>query len=273
MHTRAEAPVGIFDSGVGGLSAAYQLERILPFESYIYFGDTARVPYGTRTVETVKRYSLQDGRFLVSKGVKAILVACGTASSNALEPLRSELDIPVVGVIDGAAERAYEAAEASNGVIAVLGTAATIRSGAFERALKARDPALRIISRACPMFVPLVENGYTDGQVAELIAREYLNDLIPQKPSAVILGCTHYPMLSPVIGRILEDSVLVDSSAEAVITIADVLGKSGIRVESRPEYPIIRQFFVSDDTEGFEKSALNFLGRSVGASIVDINAY
>ena len=272
MRAAAEQPVGIFDSGVGGLSAAYQLERILPAESYVYFGDTARLPYGTRTVEAIRKYSLQDAHFLMSKAVKAILVACGTASSNALGLLSER----VVGVIEGAVDRAYAIAQAGGGKVAILGTAATIKSGAFERALREKDKALRILPRACPMFVPLVENGYTapDDRVAELIAREYLSDIAAERPDAVILGCTHYPLLSGVIGNILQDSVLVNSSIEAVLRIRDVLHACGLcappcagGADAR------RMFYVSDDIDGFTENAHRFLGRNIRAELVDIDRY
>ena len=276
MRAAAEQPVGIFDSGVGGLSAAYQLERILQAESYVYFRDTARLPYGTRTVEAIRKYSLQDAHFLMSKAVKAILVACGTASSNALGLLSERLDVPVVGVIEGAVDRAYAIAQAGGGKVAILGTAATIKSGAFERALREKDKALRILPRACPMFVPLVENGYTapDDRVAELIAREYLSDIAAERPDAVILGCTHYPLLSGVIGNILQDSVLVNSSIEAVLRIRDVLHACGLcappcagGADAR------RMFYVRDDIDGFTENAHRFLGRNIRAELVDIDRY
>lgn len=276
MRSAAERPIGVFDSGVGGLTAAYQLERILPAEYYVYFGDTARLPYGTRTVDAIRKYSLQDARFLMSKAVKAILVACGTASSNALGVLSERLEVPLVGVIEGAVDRAYAIAQAGTGKVAILGTAATIQSGAFERALREKDPALRILPRACPMFVPLVENGYTspDDRVSELIAREYLTDIAAERPDAVILGCTHYPLLSGVIGNILQDSVLVNSSIEAVLRIRDVLSERGLNAQPDRQPAGERgAFYVSDDTEGFAGNARRFLGRDITAELVDIDRY
>ena len=207
----------------------------------------------------------------MSKAVKAILVACGTASSNALGVLSERLEVPIVGVIEGAVDRAYAIAQAGTGKVAILGTAA-IQSGAFERALREKDPALRILPRACPMFVPLVENGYTspDDRVSELIAREYLTDIAAERPDAVILGCTHYPLLSGVIGNILQDSVLVNSSIEAVLRIRDVLSERGLNAQPAGERGA---FYVSDDTEGFAGNARRFLGRDITAELVDIDRY
>ena len=284
MRSAAERPIGVFDSGVGGLTAAYQLERILPAERYVYFGDTARLPYGTRTVDAIRKYSLQDARFLMSKAVKAILVACGTASSNALGVLSERLEVPIVGVIEGAVDRAYAIAQAGTGKVAILGTAATIQSGAFERALREKDPALRILPRACPMFVPLVENGYTspDDRVSELIAREYLTDIAAERPDAVILGCTHYPLLRSMLSRIMgvevqlvnPDSVLVNSSIEAVLRIRDVLSERGLNAQPDRQPAGERgAFYVSDDTEGFAGNARRFLGRDITAELVDIDRY
>ncbi|MBO4452959.1 MAG: glutamate racemase, partial [Clostridia bacterium] len=193
-----DLPIGIFDSGLGGLTALAELNRLMPDEKIIYFGDNARIPYGTKSVEVIKKFALQDTRFLLSRGVKAILVACGTVSSNCLPEVRAEAGIPVIGVIEPASVKAAAIA-GKDGCVAVLGTGATVKSGAYERELESLG-VRKIVSKACPMFVPLVENGYADSDAARLIAHDYLDGLAKEKPDCVILGCTHYPILKKVIG-------------------------------------------------------------------------
>ncbi|PKM62826.1 MAG: glutamate racemase [Firmicutes bacterium HGW-Firmicutes-21] len=267
-------PIGIFDSGLGGLTAVNEIRRLMPDEDFIYFGDTARIPYGTRSLEVIKKYSLQDCRFLVSKGVKAILVACGTVSSNALELLKSSFSLPIIGVVEGAAKRAAEVAEQSNGIIAVLGTDATIKSGAFTKQIEKINPSLRVVSKSCPMFVPLVENGHTatDDIAANAIANEYLSEIAPQEPSAVILGCTHYPLLSDIIGSILPYSTLISSGSEAASTLKERLYATGMLNGTGNGHTV---YYTSDDTMLFAKNARRFLGSDISDSIyiTDIENY
>lgn len=250
--------IGVFDSGIGGLTAVNAFDRIMPECDIIYFGDTARVPYGTKSKAVIEKYAFQDCRFLLSKGVKAILAACGTVSSNCLPELKASLDVPVTGVVEPAARKAYEIAAKGNRTVAVLGTAATVRSGAFAREVRKYGENVKIISAACPLFVSLVENGRVgpDDELANIAVREYLESIIPLSPAAVILGCTHYPLLAPVIAKYLPESELINTSEEAVRSLCgliggdtDICGKSSKR-----------EFYVSDDPESFAQNGKAFLG-------------
>lgn len=260
--------VGIFDSGLGGLTAACEFEKLFPGKRYIYFGDTARVPYGSKSAETIRRYALQDTAFLLSRGASVIIAACGTVSANAIDVLRQSCPVPVIGVVEPAARRAAEIAAANGGRVIVLGTAATVKSKAYERAISAIDAKIKVKSVACPMFVPLVENGYTEGAAAELFAREYLSGLAGFGADAVVLGCTHYPHLSAVIGRILVGSVLVDSGREAALAAANLISRDEAEDGEA-------EFYVSDSPESFESLASVFLKRSAaeGVNRIDIEGY
>lgn len=267
-------PIGIFDSGLGGLTAISEIQRLMPDENYIYFGDNARIPYGTRSREVIKKYSMQDCRFLISKGVKAILIACGTVSSNALDSLLDNFTLPIIGVVEGAAKRAVEIAEAGNGIIAVLGTDATVNSGAFKRAIEKINPSLTVVSKSCPMFVPLVENGHTakDDIAANAISKEYLTDIIPIQPSAVILGCTHYPLLSEILEAMLPDSILISSGREAAATMKEKLLQTELLTGNGSGKTT---FYTSDDITLFAKHAKRFLGSDISDNIhrTDIENY
>lgn len=260
--------IGIFDSGLGGLTAAAEFEKMFKGKKYIYFGDTARVPYGSKSADTICRYASQDTGFLLSKGASLIIVACGTVSANAIDHLKKSFNVPIVGVVEPAAKRAVELAASGSGRVAVLGTAATVKSGAYERAIHALDPQIQVRSVPCPMFVPLVENGYTHGDAAMLFAREYLDVLVPYRADAVILGCTHYPHLSGVIGSVLDGSTLVNSGKEAVRAAADIISADEA-VDGEAE------FFVSDAPECFAGLAETFLGRKgvCGVNCIDIESY
>lgn len=260
---------GIFDSGLGGLTAVRELERLAPSANYIYFGDTARIPYGTRSIDIIGKYAIQDCRFLVSMGVDIILAACCTVSSNSLVLLQSSFNgLPVHGVVAPAVARAAETAHNGNRCVAVLGTGATIKSGAFETTLKHIDPGLKVISKACPLFVPLIENGYIDryNPISRLVAEEYLEDIIPHRPDAVILGCTHYPLLAPLLSDLLPGSRLISCGSEAVISLLDVYPASGV---GRHE------FYVSDDIPSFCSMASTFIGRDISENVkkICIDAY
>jgi glutamate racemase len=267
-------PIGIFDSGLGGLTAISEIKRLMPDEDYIYFGDTARIPYGTRSKEVIKKYSLQDCRFLISKNVKAILVACGTVSSNALDLLQENFSLPIIGVIEGAAKKAVSIAEKGNGIVAVLGTDATVQSGAFKNAVEKITPAIRVVQKSCPMFVPLVENGYTGRHdiAANAIANEYLSEVALLQPAAVILGCTHYPLLSDVISNVLPDSVLISSGSEAASVLKEKLLEQGLLTGSGNGKTT---FYTSDDTSLFARNAKRFLGKDISDNIykTDIENY
>lgn len=262
--------IGIFDSGLGGLTAVEELRKAMPNADFVYFGDTARIPYGTRTVETIRAYALQDCRFLMSRGVTSILVACGTVSTNALDIIRKTFPVPVVGVVEGAAKKAASVASKGKGRVLVLGTPATVKSGAFEKELN-KNGCEQVMSIPCPMFVPLAENGYTTVKhiPALEIAREYLAPALDFEPDAVILGCTHYPLLSEVISYFLPDSVLVSSGAEAVAELKDRLTSRGEENGGGKG-----KYYVSDGLEGFAESARRFLHTPVtDVTAIDINIY
>ncbi len=260
--------VGIFDSGLGGLTAAYEFEKIMPDKKYIYFGDTARVPYGTKSADTIKRYAMQDCNFLVSKGASMLIAACGTVSANAIETLRQSFSIHVIGTVEPAVEKAVQIASDGKGRVTVLGTAATVASGSFEKAIKKADKAIDVLSVACPMFVPLVENGYTEGEAVRFFAEEYLSKAVKFDADAVILGCTHYPHLSGVIGSILKNSILINTGREAADAAARLIEKEQAE-NGKP------QFYVSDAPENFVKLATTFLKREVKekAECIDIERF
>jgi glutamate racemase len=207
-----ESAIGVFDSGIGGLTVLHEIIKALPRENTVYLGDTARSPYGTKSVDTVLRYSFENSEFLLEKDVKIVVVACNTSTAIALEPLQAELGLPVVGVIGPGVRRAL--ASTRNKKIGVIGTEATIQSGAYTRALKAADPSVEVYSRACPLFVPLVEEGWTDNQVVEMTVKAYLESLKQSGIDALILGCTHYPLLKKSICKFMGNGVRLVDSAE-----------------------------------------------------------
>jgi len=255
-----DAPVGIFDSGIGGLTVAHAVMHQLPHESVTYFGDTARVPYGPKSPETVRRYSLEIASFLVEQQVKTLVVACNTATAHALPALRERLTIPVIGVIEPGARAAVSATR--NGHVGVIGTAGTIKSGAYERALRALEPSLRITARPCPLFVPIVEEGWIDHEATRLIAREYLAPLLREEVDTLVLGCTHYPLLKHVIAGVLgPDVALIDSAEETARETAAVLRDRRLTA-SGSEEPAHR-FIASDDPLMFLQLGQRFLGDAI----------
>ena len=260
-------PIGVFDSGLGGLSAVRHLQDILPGEDIIYFGDTGRVPYGTRSRDTIRRYAYEDCRLLLDKDVKYIIAACGTVSSVAPDLLAS-LPVPAIGVVEPTAKAA--AAATVNGRIAILGTAATIRSASFEKALLAINPNYSITATACPLFVPLVENGWIDidDPVAVPMVRRYLAAANATRVDTIILGCTHFPLLAPIIRREMGDTVtLIDSGCETATLCAEQLRAS----DSLSEQAVGNtHFYVSDQPEGFSQVAEIFLGHSVENTVEQI---
>ena len=253
--------IGVFDSGLGGLTALRRLHALAPRTSYVYFGDTGRVPYGTRSQETVLRYALEDLQFLSAFSPEAVLVACGTVSANALRVLREVSDVPVFGVIEHAARAAVQATR--NGRIGVLGTGATIRTHAYRRELLCLAPTLSVTEVACPMFVPMVENGFTDGAdpvVAALCARN-LSPIKAVGADTLILGCTHYPLLADAIAAELPGVVLIDPGAEAVAAMTPYL-----QAERAP----VRRYFVSDGASDFATAAARLLGESVAGRVAQV---
>ncbi len=249
-------PIGVFDSGLGGLTALRELHRLMPNEDIIYFGDSARIPYGTKSPSVIKKFALQDARFLVSKGVKAILIACGTVSSNCLEDVANETGLPVAGVIDAAAKTASDIAKNGKNLVAVLGTSATIKSEAYKKALN-KFGTDNTINIPCPMFVPLVENWHPDENdiVTNQIISEYLSDVSKEEPDSAILGCTHYPLLASAIQKHLPNTKLVSSGAEASKALKEKLEDLGLTNQTGGKI----EYFTSDDPILFKTNAEKFL--------------
>lgn len=249
--------IGIFDSGVGGLTVLRQIAQRLPQESLLYFGDTARVPYGTKSPETVIRYARSCAHILIRQGIKILVLACNTASAHALKTLQAELDIPVVGVVEPGAYAAVKRTQTRR--VGVIGTAGTVASGAYQEAIAALDPAVRVFSQACPLFVPLAEEGWLDGEVPRTVAQTYLSGLLANGVDTLVLGCTHYPLLAPVIGRIAGETVtLVDSAEETAGMVAKTLQTLHLMNDSGNEP--FRRFLVSDAPESFTRIGRLFLG-------------
>jgi glutamate racemase len=253
--------IGIFDSGVGGLTVLREIMKVMPQEDTIYLGDTARVPYGTKSPETVVRFARQITSFLVNRDIKLLVVACNTASAVSLDELKSEFSIPIVGVIEPGAFRA--ASVTTSGRVGVIGTAGTIRSSAYTKAIKRINPGIEVITAECPMFVPLAEEGWVDNEVARLTASIYLKSLRDKGVDTLVLGCTHYPLLKGIIGEVMGEGVkLVDSAAETARVVKGILESSGaIRpVHEKGNH----HYFVTDVPAGFIRVGNRFLGGDLG---------
>jgi glutamate racemase len=223
---RACGPIGVFDSGIGGLTVAAAIRRRLGGEDVFYFGDTARVPYGGKSRATVERYSLEISGLLLAEGAKAIVVACNTASALALERLRELFRAPIIGVVDPGAEAAVR--QTTQGKIGVMGTRATIRSGAYERAIRALAPQAEVFSMACPLLVPLIEEGWLQDPVTDAVLERYLAPLLEKGIDTLVLGCTHYPLARAAIGRLAPGVTLVDSAENLALALAGVLAEGGL---------------------------------------------
>lgn len=264
-------PIGVFDSGVGGLTVVRALRQVLPGEDIVYLGDTARVPYGNKSPRTVERYSLACQQFLLDRGVKLVLVACNTASANALPALAEASPVPVIGAVEPGASSALAATR--NGRIGVIGTLGTVRSGAYLRAITARRPDARLSALACPLLVPLAEEGWTDGEVAALVARRYLGELFAQDPQldTLVLGCTHYPLLRPVLATVAAELAgrpvaVVDSATAMAEAARAVVGPT----ENRREVAG-RLDCHATDTSRLDELAPRFLGEPLsGFDLVDL---
>jgi len=257
MH-RSELPIGVFDSGIGGLTVLREIRRVLPHEDLVYLGDTARVPYGTKSPATVIRFACEDTQFLVDQQVKAVVVACNTASAWALSTLERRFALPVFGVILPGVRRALAATRSRH--IGVIATPATIRSQAYTRALLSRDDALDLVVRDCPLLVPLVEEGWTDGPVTRAVLEEYLGPLLDRGIDTLVLGCTHYPLLKTAIRAVVGPEVtLVDSAESCAEYVAERLRQSGMLCVDRHR-PGRIQPHVTDDTRWFDEQAEKFLG-------------
>lgn len=270
----SRAPIGVFDSGVGGLTVAREIMRQMPKEKIIYFGDTARVPYGNKSKETITRFSRQIARFLKTHQVKTIVVACNTASAYAVEELEAELDIPVIGVVKPGARMAVDVTK--NGKIGVIATEGTISSGLYTKYIKSLREDATIYGKACPLFVPLVEEGLWQDPVTVEIANRYLTELIDLDIDTLILGCTHYPLIRSVIGQVMGEGVtLVNPAYETAIALKKLLEQKGLLNDVTPPLgsnPY--QFYVSDGAEKFKQFANSIIKYGIlSAKTINIEEY
>lgn len=268
------APIGVFDSGVGGLTVAREIMRQLPNERIVYFGDTARVPYGSKSRDTITRFSRQIVRFLQTQKVKAIVVACNTASAYALDEIEKEVDIPIIGVVKPGAKTAIETTQ--NGKIGVIATEATIGSGIYKRYIEKNDTSISVVEKACPLFVPLVEEGLWEDPVTDEIARRYLTELIDIDIDTLILGCTHYPLIRSTVGKVMGDKVtLVNPAYETARELKELLEKEGLESEKKPELGTeLYRFFVSDAADKFQKFANSIIPYGIlSAKAINIEDY
>jgi len=259
-----KSPIGVFDSGIGGLSVLKQFIRFLPYEHYIYLGDTARVPYGNKSPQTVQEYSKQCVKYLLNHDVKLIVVACNTASSNALDVIKEMSDVPVIGMIIPAVQAALRTT--ISGKIGVIGTRATISSQSYEKGmLEITNKKVEVISQACPLFVPIVEEGWLRHPATKLIAEEYLEKFKKDTIDTLVLGCTHYPLLSQLISEILPGVMLIDSGEHASVSAIRILGEKGLLSDEKDDYDIRHEikFVVTDVPSTFFEVASRFLGFEV----------
>jgi len=261
MNSKAELPIGVFDSGVGGLTVVRQIHKLLPHEELIYLGDTARVPYGTKSPTTVVRFATEITRFLEQQQVKAVVVACNTVSAWALPSLEKNFDMPILGVIQPGVEAAVE--KTRGGRIGIIGTAATIRSQAYERAILFRNKEAQVFTRSCPLLVPLVEEGWIRHSVTRVVLEEYLAPLLRKHIDTLVLGCTHYPLLKYSLREIAgPDIVLVDSAVSCARSLKARLKSLDLLSENRRRTGLI-QPFVTDETDRFNALAPKFLGMRI----------
>jgi glutamate racemase len=269
----ANAPVGVFDSGVGGLTVLRALTAALPHEDFLYLGDTARLPYGTKSPESIRRYALQAAALLRDRGVKCLVVACNTASAVALDDLAAGFaPVPVLGVVEPGAAAACAATR--SGRIAVVATESTVRGGAYQAAIQRRRPGTVVVARACPLFVALAEEGWTDGPVVDAVIHRYLDDLFEGEaavhPDTLVLGCTHFPVLAPAIRRALGDAVaIVDSAETTAAALGGVLDRAGLRRPAGGPAGSVR-LLATDSAERFARVGGTFLGRPLGAGDVEV---
>ena len=268
--TLDKRPIGIFDSGVGGLTVVKQIIKALPHENIIYFGDTARVPYGTKSKKTVTKFSKQIVRFLLTKNVKAVIIACNTASSNSLQELRQTFDIPIFGVIVPGVEEALRSTK--NKKVGIIGTSSTIRSKAYETLLAEADSSIEVYAKPCPLFVSLVEEGWTENIVAKLTAQNYLQELVEKGIDSLVLGCTHYPLLKRCIGETVGSSIkLVDPAKSTATMVKSFLAEH--KLLQQGENISERYFYISDDTDTFSNMCKKALKKEYIPEVIDIESY
>jgi glutamate racemase len=259
-YKKSMKPIGIFDSGIGGLTVLKAIQHEVPRENLVYFGDTAHVPYGTKSKETITKFSIDNVRFLQNFDVKMVVVACNTATSLSLDILKASFSMPIIGVIEPGAKQAVTSTR--NGRIGVIGTKATIGSGSYEACLKNLEPSLKVYSQACPLFVPLVEEGWLDGEIVTKVARTYLEPLKAFGIDTLILGCTHYPLLSSVIQKTVGAGVrLVNSAEETAREVRALMDRISLRAKASDS--AVTRFYVSDEPEQFRVLGERFLGRSI----------
>lgn len=255
-----EKPIGVFDSGIGGLTVVKRIASVLPKESIVYFGDTARVPYGSKSNETVIEYSIQNAKFLLNKNVKAIVVACNTASSVAIPKLKELFHVPIISMIEPGSKMALKATR--SGKIGIIGTRATVGNKAYSREIHLHNPEAEVVEQACPLFVPLAEEGWHESEAARLIAHEYLEPLRQAGVDTLVLGCTHYPLLAGVIHQTIgEDVELIDSGIAAAEIVREELNRIGLSTNSHAMGRM--EFYVSDIPSTFAKIAALFLERDI----------
>ena len=253
-------PIGIFDSGIGGLTVVKQLMHLLPDEQLIYFGDTARIPYGTKSKQLIEQYAMEDAHFLLQHDIKALVVACNTASSLAMDVLLKHLDIPVIGVVIPGAQKAVQLTR--NNKIGVIGTIATINSNSYTRQIQNSLDDAQVLAQACPLLVPLVEEGWLEDEITISVLKKYLPDMIAEKVDTLILGCTHYPLIENTIQKVMGDNVkLIDSGKETAKAVKKVLIETGLLNDSGKDAQ--DKFFVSDIPMKFEEIGSRFLGKKL----------
>lgn len=259
-NSYSKSPIGVFDSGIGGLTVARSLFEILPNENIIYFGDTARLPYGTKSKETVTRYSIEITKFLLNKNVKMVVVACNTASSVALNYLRKISDVPVIGVIKPGSKAAIS--KTNNFKIGVIGTLGTVQSFAYKTQIQKYDRNINVFSKACSLFVQLAEDGWTENKIAEMIAKEYLDEFKAHNIDTLILGCTHYPILKKTISKVLGKKIkLIDSGEETAKEVKRILGEKNLLNTQKKKGQ--HKFYVTDFQKKFKEISERFLGQPI----------
>ena len=273
MKNKKMAPIGVFDSGVGGLTVAREISRQLPYENIVYFGDTARVPYGSKSQNTIIRFSEQIIRFLRTKQVKAIVIACNTASALALDAVKDEFDLPIIGVVIPGARAAVEAT--TNGKVGVVGTEATVQSGMYTKVIQGMNPKIEVIEKACPLFVPLVEEGFKEHIVTREIIEYYLESMRNTDIDAMILGCTHYPLLRSKIREYMGDKIqIVNPAYETAMDLKRLLEVKEMANDETTEHHSEYSFYVSDAAEKFRKFANTVMPFDVPTTnVVNIEEY
>lgn len=263
-------PIGIFDSGVGGLTVTSRVINELPNEEIVYFGDTARVPYGSKSKETITKFAKQDIRFLLSRNVKAVVIACNTVSSNSLEELKETFDVPIFGVVKPGAAEAAKITKNNN--VGIIATAATVRSEAYKKEILKIKKDVNVYSKACPLFVPLAEEGWVYDEITHLTAKKYISELIEKNIDTIVLGCTHYPLLRKCINDTVGPKVvLIDPAYETALVLKDYLIKNDMLRdgETAPK----NEFYVSDKTETFDKICRQALGKGFDTQVINIEEY